>query len=63
MKPAPAKPTVSIDVFAQLDIRVGTIVSVEDVVVSKKLVKLNVDFGDGSRSILAGIKQRAFGSR
>ena len=57
MKPAPVKPTVSIDVLGQLDIRVGTIESVEDVVGSKKLVELVVQFGDHSRNILAGFEQ------
>jgi len=54
---APVKPVISMDVFQQIDIRVGTIESVEDIPESKKLVKLTVDFGDHKRSILAGIKQ------
>ena len=57
MKPAPLKDTVSFEDFEKLDIRVGTITSVEDVAESNKLVKLVVDFGDHTRSILAGIKQ------
>ncbi len=57
MQPAPVKQTVSIDDFEKLDIRVGSIISVDDVQGSKKLMKLNVDFGDHSRQILAGIKQ------
>jgi len=57
MKPAPIKPTTSIDVLEELDIRVGTIELVEEVPDSKKLMKLTVDFGDHSRTILAGIKQ------
>lgn len=57
MHPAPVKPTVSIEVLDQLDVRVGTIVSVDDVRGSKKLLKLTVDFGDQTRFILAGIKQ------
>jgi tRNA-binding protein len=57
MKPSPVKETISFDVFEKLDIRVGTIVAVSDVVKSNKLVKLTVDFGDHTRSILAGIKQ------
>src|SRR5262249_10643433 len=35
----------------------GTIERVEDVVRSDKLVKLTVDFGDHTRSILAGLKK------
>jgi methionine--tRNA ligase beta chain len=57
MKPAPVKPDVTIDDLQKLDIRVGTIESVEDVADSKKLVKLTVSFGDHTRTILAGMKQ------
>ena len=57
MNPAPLKDTVSFEEFEKLDIRAGTIVSVEDVAKSNKLMKLTVDFGDHTRSILAGIKQ------
>jgi tRNA-binding protein len=56
MVPAPIKPLVTIDDFAKLDIRVGTIVAVDDVEGSKKLVALTVDLGDHTRTILAGIK-------
>jgi len=55
--PAPVKPTVTIDVLNQIDVRVGTIERVLDVPRSDKLVKLVVDFGDFKRTILAGIKQ------
>ena len=57
MKPAPVKPDVTFDDLQKLDIRVGTIESVHDVQDSKKLVKLVVNFGDHTRTILAGIKQ------
>jgi tRNA-binding protein len=57
MKPAPIKTEISIDDLEKLDIRVGTIQSVAEVPESKKLMKLTVDFGDHSRTILAGIKQ------
>ncbi len=56
MKPAPIKPEISIDDLEKLDIRVGTIEAVADVRDSKKLMKLTVDFGDHTRTILAGIK-------
>jgi tRNA-binding protein len=39
MKPSPVKETISFDVFEKLDIRVGTIVAVSDVVKSNKLVR------------------------
>ena len=56
MKPAPLKKTISFEEFEKLDIRAGTITAVEDVTASNKLMKLTVDFGDHTRSILAGIK-------
>jgi len=54
---ATVKPTIEYDTFAKLDIRVGTILRVEDVPNSEKLVKLVVDFGDHTRNILAGMKK------
>lgn len=54
--PAPLKPPVSMADVEKLDIRVGTIRSVEDVPGSKKLVRLRVDLGDHTRTILAGMK-------
>ena len=54
--PAALKPTVSVADVEKLDVRVGTIVSVEDVPKSQKLVRLRVDFGDHTRTILAGMK-------
>lgn len=56
-RPAPIKPTISFADLDRIDVRVGTIVSVEDVKGSDKLLKLTVDFGDHRRSILAGMKQ------
>jgi tRNA-binding protein len=55
--PAPVKPRVSLSVLDTLDIRVGTIVSVEQVPHSAKLMRLIVNFGDHTRNILAGIKK------
>ena len=57
MVPAPIKPDVTFDELQKIDIRVGTIESVDHVEGSKKLVKLIVNFGDHARTILAGIKQ------
>ena len=56
-KPSGIKPPISIDLLEQIDIRVGTIVAVNDVPASSKLMKLTVDFGDQTRTILAGIKK------
>ena len=57
MKPAIVKPNISINDLDKLDIRVGTIESVTEIPASNKLMKLTVNFGDHSRTILAGIKQ------
>jgi tRNA-binding protein len=57
MKPAPVKPVIEFAVVESIDIRVGTIVAVEEVPSSKKLVRLRVDFGDHQRTILSGMKQ------
>lgn len=54
---APVKELITFEDFEKLDIRVGTIVEVEGIAKSDKLMKLTVDFGDHVRSILAGIKQ------
>jgi tRNA-binding protein len=56
-KPAPIKPPISFAELDRIDVRVGTIVAVEDVAGSNKLLKLAVDFGDHRRSILAGMKK------
>lgn len=57
MNPAPIKPLATVEDLKRLDIRVGTITEVANVVGSRKLVKLVVSFGDHTRSILAGLKQ------
>jgi tRNA-binding protein len=57
IKVAPVKPTITFDVLERIDIRVGTINHVEDVKGSDKLLKLTVDFGDHTRTILVGMKQ------
>ncbi len=54
---APVKPTISVELLDQIDVRVGTIEHLEDVSGSDKLVKLTVDFGDHKRTILVGMKQ------
>jgi tRNA-binding protein len=56
-KPAPVKPLVPVSALDALDIRVGTIERVEEVPRSEKLMKLTVNFGDHTRSILAGIRK------
>lgn len=59
MNPAPIKPLISTSDLDKIDVRVGTILAVEDVAHSEKLVGLRVDFGDHARSILVGMKKGA----
>src|SRR5882672_5529497 len=56
-KTAPIKPLIALADLEKIDVRVGTILSVEDVAGSDKLLKLTVAFGDHQRTILAGMKQ------
>jgi tRNA-binding protein len=56
MKPAPIKPEITLADLARIDIRVGTIRSVEDVPGADKLVQLRVSFGDHERTIVSGMK-------
>jgi tRNA-binding protein len=57
MNPAPVKPKITLDVLNQIDIRIGTIISVTNVPNSDSLMQLRVDFGDHQRTIVAGIKK------
>ncbi len=43
--------------FQKLDIRVGKILSVEDIPNSEKLIKLQVDFGNEKKQAVAGLKK------
>jgi methionine--tRNA ligase beta chain len=54
--PASVKPLISSDDLDKIDIRVGTILAVEDIPRSDRLVRLRVDFGDHTRTILVGMK-------
>jgi tRNA-binding protein len=57
MTPAPIKPPVPFTALAAIDFRVGTIERVEEVPKSDKLLRLTVNFGDHTRTILSGMKQ------
>ena len=50
-------PEITIDEFAKIDLRVGKIVSCEKLRKSRKLLKLMVDDGQGTRQILSGISK------
>lgn len=51
------KENIQIEDLDKIDIRVGTILSVEDIEKSDKMVKLIVDFGAFTRRILVGMKK------
>ena len=53
----PLKETIQFDDFAKMDIRTGTILTAEKVEKSKKLLKLSVDLGFETRTILSGIAE------
>jgi tRNA-binding protein len=53
---APIKPPVSKELLDRIDVRVGTILRVEDMPASRKLCRLTVGFGDHERRILAAIR-------
>jgi methionyl-tRNA synthetase len=55
---AGALPEIAIDEFARVDLRTARIVSAERVQGADKLLKLTVDIGDETRTIVAGIAAR-----
>jgi tRNA-binding protein len=57
MRSAQVKPLISPELLNQIDVRVGTILSVTDVANSDKLIALEVSFGDHKRTVLAGMKR------
>ena len=53
----PQKETIDFEDFTKLDIRIGTILEAEKVVKTKKLLKLKVDVGIDTRTIVSGIAE------
>ena len=53
----PVKPTITYQELEKIDVRIGTIRTVDDVEGSDKLLRLTVDFGDFERTILVGMKK------
>lgn len=49
--------TITFEDFKKLDIRIATIIKAEDIEGSEKLLRLEIDVGDETRQLLAGIKQ------
>lgn len=56
-KVAPVKEVINYDDFIKMDMRISTILGAEAVPKSKKLLKLTVDTGIDTRTILSGIAQ------
>ncbi len=54
---APGKDNVSFDDFSRMDIRTGTIMAAEKVAKTKKLLKLTIDTGLDTRTIVSGIAE------
>ena len=48
---------INFDDFSKLNLRVGKIISAEEVEGSNKLIKMKVDIGDEERQIVAGISK------
>jgi methionine--tRNA ligase beta chain len=48
---------ISFDDFNKLDIRIGTIIGVESVPGTDKLLKLKIDLGEEQRELIAGIAE------
>jgi methionyl-tRNA synthetase len=55
IEPAAPKATIEYDDFAKLDLKVGTITAAEKVAKADKLLKLQVDLGYETRTIVSGI--------
>ena len=53
----PAKSNIEFDDFAKLDIRTGIIVTAEKVAKTKKLLKLTIDTGIDTRTVVSGIAE------
>ena len=53
----PAKTNIEYDDFAKLDIRTGTIVTAEKVAKTKKLLKLTIETGIDTRTVVSGIAE------
>jgi methionyl-tRNA synthetase len=53
----PQKETINFEDFTKLDIRIGTILEAEKVAKTKKLLKLQVDVGIDTRTIVSGLAE------
>ena len=55
--PSEQKAEIAPDVADKVDLRVGTIVDIVPVPDASRLMKLTVDFGSGTRTVIAGIRE------
>ena len=53
----PAKAEITFDDFSKMDMRIGKVVAAERVEKSKKLLKMQVDTGIDTRTVLSGIAE------
>jgi methionyl-tRNA synthetase len=53
----PAKANINYEAFAEMDIRIGTILAAEKVAKTKKLLKLTIDTGIDERTVVSGIAE------
>lgn len=55
---------ITIDEFAQVEMRVGKVIKAEDVAKSEKLIRLTVDFGEiGQRIIFTGVRTYGYAAK
>lgn len=57
-QPAPVKENIDFEDFMKMDIRTGTILEAEKVAKTKKLLKLTVDTGIDTRTVVSGIAEQ-----
>jgi methionyl-tRNA synthetase len=55
--PSPQPPTISMDDFMKIDLRVASVLAAESVPNATKLLKLTLEVGEETRTILAGIAE------
>ena len=53
----PAKTNISFDEFQKMDIRIGTILTAENIAKTQKLMKLTIDTGIDKRTVVSGIAE------
>jgi tRNA-binding protein len=54
--PSEPKPEIPLDAANRVDLRVGTIIDIVEVAGASRLMKLTVDFGTETRTVIAGIR-------